>query len=211
MSSRRILKALTQGGGSSAAVALFFNCRTREMRPSFSFISIANELVHTCVSFEYWYVMEPFVSSFQNRIDKKGRVSVPASFRAILAKSDTAGDTPSQLFCYSAIDVNAIEAGGTPLVSKIYQLLEDLPPYSEERDILSSALFGASINLKIDSDGRIIVPQELRDYAKIEDYVTFVGMGDKFRIWSPELFETYMQDAREKAILHRKLFAQKAR
>ena len=136
---------------------------------------------------------------------------MPASFRAILAKTDIAADTPNQLFCYSALDVNAIEAGGAPLVSKIYQLLEDLPPYSEERDVLSSALFGASVNLKIDSDGCIIVPQQMRDYAKIDDYVTFVGMGDKFRIWSPELFEVYMQDAREKAILHRKLFAQKAR
>lgn len=136
---------------------------------------------------------------------------MPASFRAILAKTAEIDEAASQVFCYSAIDVCAIEAGGAPLVGKIYQLLEDLPPYSEERDILSSALFGASTNLKIDSDGRIIVPEAMRDYAKIKDNVTFVGMGDKFRIWSPELFETYMQNARNKAVEHRKLFAQKAR
>lgn len=145
--------------------------------------------------------MEPFVSSFQNKIDKKGRVSVPAPFRAILAH-----DALAQVFCYEAIEAPAIECGGAPLLNKIYQLLEDLPPYSDERDVLSTALFGGSMNLKIDSDGRIIIPDEMRQHANLKDYVTFVGMGDKFRIWSPELFETYMQDARLKAVEHRKLF-----
>lgn len=149
--------------------------------------------------------MEPFVSAFQNKIDKKGRVSVPAAFRAILSR-DVAQGEASQIFCYSAIEAPAIECGGAPLLTKIYQLLEDLPPYSDERDILSTALFGGSMNLKIDIDGRVVIPDEMREHAKLKDYVTFVGMGDKFRIWSPELFEIYMQDARKKAVEHRKLF-----
>lgn len=148
--------------------------------------------------------MQPFVSAFQNKIDKKGRVSVPAAFRTILEK-----DELNQVFCYAAIEAPAIECGGAPLLSKIYQLLEDLPPYSDERDVLSTALFGGSINLKIDSDGRIIIPDALRAHANLTDYVTFVGMGEKFRIWSPELFETYMADARAKAVEHRKLFGMK--
>ncbi|PCI86781.1 MAG: division/cell wall cluster transcriptional repressor MraZ [Hyphomicrobiales bacterium] len=152
--------------------------------------------------------MEPFVSSFQNKIDKKGRVSVPAAFRTILDR-DVQADGVHQVFCYPAIEAPAVECGGVPLLSKIYQLLEDLPPYSEERDVLSTALFGGSLQLKIDSDGRIIIPDEMREHANLTDYVTFVGMGDKFRIWSPELFASYMAEAREKAIEHRKLFGMK--
>lgn len=153
--------------------------------------------------------MEPFVSSFQNKIDKKGRVSVPAAFRAILDR-DVQDDGVHQVFCYPALEAPAIECGGAPLVTKIYQLLEDLPPYSEERDALSTALFGGSLQLKIDSDGRIIIPDALREHANLKDYVTFVGMGDKFRIWSPELFDDYMAEARLKAAEHRKLFGKKA-
>lgn len=148
--------------------------------------------------------MEVFVSSFQNKIDKKGRVSVPAAFRSILEKDGTL-----QVFCYPAIEAAAIECGGGELLTKIHQLLEDLPPYSEERDVLSTALFGGSLNLKIDSDGRIIIPDLLREHAQLKDYVTFVGMGDKFRIWSPEIFADYMADARLKAVEHRKLFRAK--
>ena len=146
--------------------------------------------------------MEPFVSSFQNKIDKKGRVSVPAAFRSIVVANGL-----NQIFCYSALDVPAVEAGGKPLLTKIYQLLEDLPTSSAARDLLSTALFGGSENLKIDNDGRIILPEAMREHAKITDHVTFVGMGDKFRIWSPQILEEYMAEARIKAISHRKLFA----
>lgn len=151
--------------------------------------------------------MEPFVSSFQNKIDKKGRVSVPASFRSILAKDSASGVV--QIFSYPAIDAAAIECGGASLLNKVYQLIEDLPPYSDERDEMSTALFGGSTQLKIDSDGRIILPDDLREQANLTDFATFVGMGDKFRIWSPKLFETYMREARAKAIEHRKLFGLK--
>ena len=148
------------------------------------------------------FIVQPFVSSYTNKIDKKGRVSVPAAFRAIVSQ-----DGLNQIFCYNALDVPAIEAGGAALVGKIDQLLGNLPPYSEERDILSTALFGLSENLKIDNDGRIILPEALRDAAKITNFVTFVGMGDKFRIWSPEIFDDYLVEAQKKAIEHRKLFS----
>lgn len=127
---------------------------------------------------------------------------MPAPFRNIIMQGDV-----SQAFCYPALDVLAIEVGGKPLVHKIYKLLEDLPPFSDERDILSTSLFGGSENLKIDSDGRIILPETFRAYAKINDFVSFVGMGDKFRIWSPEIFADYMDEVRQKSAEHRKLFA----
>ena len=97
--------------------------------------------------------MGQFVSSFTNKIDSKGRVSVPASFRAILAKEDDEG-----IYCYPSLDAPALDAGGTRLVNKIGELLEELAPFGDEKDQLATALYGDSMMLKIDTDGRVNLP-----------------------------------------------------
>ena len=144
--------------------------------------------------------MDQFVSRFTNRIDAKGRVSVPASFRSVLARDGFEG-----IYCYPSLDQPALDAGGSRLVSKIEGLLEDLPPYSDERDQLAAALFGVSEVLKIDKDGRTMVSEELREHAGITDRITFVGLGDKFQLWEPSRFEAHFREAREKVRELRKL------
>ena len=137
--------------------------------------------------------MEEFVSNFTNKIDAKGRVSVPASFRAVLTVEQS-----DEIFCHPALDAPALDAGGPRLVKHIRGLLEDLAPYSDEKDQLATALFGESEYLKIDSDGRIVLPQRLRDVVGLTNAVTFVGLGDKFQIWEPGQFEQARQEARSK-------------
>ena len=83
--------------------------------------------------------MDQFVSAFTNKIDTKGRVSVPASFRTVLAKDGLDG-----IYCYPSLDAPALDAGGQRLVDKINALVEDLAPYSDEKDQLATALFGTS-------------------------------------------------------------------
>lgn len=144
--------------------------------------------------------MDEFVSSFTNKIDAKGRVSVPASFRAVLAKEQS-----DEIFCHPALDSAALDAGGPRLVKHIRGLLEDLAPYSDEKDQLATALFGESEYLKIDSDGRIVLPQRLRDVAGFTSQVTFVGLGDKFQMWEPTQFEDARNAARSKVRDLRKL------
>lgn len=137
--------------------------------------------------------MDEFVSSFTNKIDAKGRVSVPAAFRAVLTKEGS-----DEVFCHPALDAPALDAGGPRLVRHIRGLLEALAPYSDEKDQLATALFGESEYLKIDGDGRIVVPPRLREVAGLTDAVTFVGLGDKFQIWAPPQFEEARQAARGK-------------
>lgn len=144
--------------------------------------------------------MGQFVSSFTNKIDSKGRVSVPASFRAILAKEEGEG-----IYCYPSLDAPALDAGGTRLVNQIGELLEELAPYGDEKDQLATALYGDSIMLKIDSDGRVNLPPALREHAGITDKVVFVGLGGKFQIWEPKKFEAHRLQAREKVRELRKL------
>jgi len=144
--------------------------------------------------------MGQFVSTFTNKIDSKGRVSVPASFRAILAKEDGEG-----IYCYPSLDAPALDAGGDRLVKQIGELLEELAPYGDEKDQLATALYGDSVMLKIDSDGRVNLPPALREHAGISDKVVFVGLGGKFQIWEPEKFEAHRLQAREKVRELRKL------
>jgi hypothetical protein len=85
---------------------------------------------------EEW--MDEFASRFDNKIDAKGRVSIPASFRAVLAKEGA-----EDIFCYPHLDRPALEAGGSRLVEKIKGILEDFPIDSPERDEIATAYFGS--------------------------------------------------------------------
>lgn len=145
--------------------------------------------------------MDRFVSTFTNKIDAKGRVSVPASFRAVLERDGYAGG----VYCYPSLDAPALDAGGERLAKKIDGLLERLPDYSNERDELSVALYGDVQVLSIDGDGRIVLPEGLRVHAGLSSQVTFVGLGDKFQMWEPQAFEERRRLAREKVRDSRKL------
>ncbi len=145
--------------------------------------------------------MDRFVSTFTNKIDAKGRVSIPAPFRAVLERDGYAGG----IYCYPSLDAPALDAGGERLAQKIDGLLAGLPDYSDERDELSVALYGDVQVLTIDGDGRIVLPEGLRTHAGIDGQVTFVGLGEKFQIWEPRAFADRRARARDKVRDHRKL------
>lgn len=137
--------------------------------------------------------MDRYVSNFTNRLDSKGRVSVPAPYRAALARDGHEG-----LFVHPSLDLQALDCGGNALLSEIDALLGALSPYSEERDSLSTALLGVSEVLKMDGEGRVVLTDSLKSYAGIGDQVTFVGHGSKFQIWEPARFQAHLAEARER-------------
>jgi transcriptional regulator MraZ len=150
--------------------------------------------------------MDRFVSHFILRLDAKGRVSIPASFRGVLARDRFEG-----LYCHPALDRPAIEAGGRALLAEIEQLVERFPPFSEEREQFSTALYGTSETLKIDGEGRVTLPDPLKDHAGIMDAVAFVGLGHKFQIWAPDRFSAQLSEATGKMrALRKRLSAQNA-
>ena len=146
--------------------------------------------------------MDRFVSTFTNRLDGKGRVSIPAPFRGVLERDGYAGG----IYCYPSLDAPALDAGGERLAQKIDGLLAGLPDYSDERDELSVALYGDVQVLSIDGDGRIVLPEALRQHAGLSTQVTFVGLGEKFQMWEPGRFEARRAQARAKVQQHRALF-----
>jgi MraZ protein len=149
--------------------------------------------------------MERFVSTFINKIDAKGRVSIPAPFRAILERDGYPAGGARGVYCYPSLDAPALDAGGERLAQKIDGLLRGLPDYSDERDELSVALYGDVQVLAIDGDGRIGLPEALRAHAGLGTQVAFVGLGDKFQMWTPERFAERRANARAKVQEHRKL------
>jgi MraZ protein len=135
--------------------------------------------------------MDGFVATFVNRLDQKGRVSVPAPFRAVLAREGQEG-----LYCYPALDRPAIDAGGAKLQAAIATRLEPFETFSDDYETLSTAFYGESRILKVDPDGRVILPEEFRAYAGVADTAVFVGQGFKFQIWEPERFAERQREAR---------------
>jgi MraZ protein len=137
--------------------------------------------------------MDQFVSHYILRLDAKGRVSVPASFRAVLARDGFEG-----LYCHPAIDRPALDAGGNALLAEIQALIAGYAPYSERREQFALSLYGTSETLKIDSEGRVVLTETLKVHAGITDAATFVGLGHKFRIWEPSRFRAELAEATEK-------------
>jgi MraZ protein len=150
--------------------------------------------------------VDRFFSHFILRLDAKGRVSVPAPFRAVLAREGADG-----LFCYPAPDRAAVEAGGRSLMTEIEDLIGRFPPFSEEREQFATALYGTSETLKIDAEGRVSLTDHLKDHAGILDAVAFVGLGHKFQIWAPDRFSARLSEATGKMrALKKRLGAERA-
>jgi MraZ protein len=150
--------------------------------------------------------VDRFFSHFILKLDAKGRVSVPAPFRAVLAR-----DGDDSLFCYPALDRPALEAGGSALMREIEDLIGRFPPFSDEREQFATALYGTSETLKIDAEGRVSLSDPLKDHAGIMDAVAFVGLGHKFQIWAPDRFSARLSEATGKMrSLKKRLGAERA-
>lgn len=135
-----------------------------------------------------------FLSTFTNRIDKKGRISVPATFRAVLAGQEFQG-----IVAYSSLINPCVEACGMGRIEKLSRQIETLDPFSEERDALAATIFGESMQLGFDSEGRVTLPPTLLMAAQIKEEAVFVGKGETFEIWEPKQFADYAQRARKTA------------
>ena len=137
--------------------------------------------------------MNIFVGTHLNRIDRKGRVSVPAGFRAVLGKDTMFYAFPSFLHL-------AIECRGEAFMEALNTQVGDLAAFSDEQDSLAEAIFAVSHALPFDPEGRVVLPEKLREHAGIADQVAFVGKGKAFQIWEPASHQAFQQQARERAL-----------
>ena len=139
-----------------------------------------------------------FLSTYENKLDKKGRVSVPASFRSYLSNLGYNG-----VVCYPSFNNQSIEAWPQDRIEKISNAIDSLNPFEEKKDYFATSILSESINLQFDNEGRIILTSKLLKYSKIKNNVLFVGQGKTFQIWEPAVFEKFKVNAKKKSNLNR--------
>ena len=139
-----------------------------------------------------------FLSSYENKLDKKGRVSVPASYRSYLSNLGYNGVT-----CYPSFNHQSIEAWPQDRIEKISNTIDSLNPFEEKRDYFATSILSESVNLQFDTEGRVSLTEKLLNHAKIKNNILFVGLGKTFQIWEPTTFEKFKANAKKKANLNR--------
>ena len=134
-----------------------------------------------------------FLSTYVNKVDRKGRVSVPAPFRTVLSGQNSAG-----ILAFRSFKHNALDCSGLARVEEMAAQMETLAEFSEEYENLA-ALFADMKQLPFDSEGRIILPEDLLQFVGITESVAFVGQGKNFQVWEPAAHEAHQEARRQSA------------
>lgn len=136
-----------------------------------------------------------FLGTHQNKLDAKGRVSIPAAFRAAL-RAD-ADDTISFVVRPSHIHP-CIEAWPLSAFEKLEEPLDQLATFSEEQEDLATVIYPDALPLECDREGRVLLPESLVRHAGLGDLVTFLGLGRNFQIWEPNAAEHRLAEAHDR-------------
>ena len=135
--------------------------------------------------------MNRFLSNAVNRIDAKGRVSVPAHFRTVVQQRGY-----SELYAIRQLDVPALDVGGLDLLDRYEERMKLEDPFLQAADDMSFFVHGDGAFLKLDQDGRITVTDFIREHTGISSEVAFVGRGNFFQMWEPGKLSAYGAEVR---------------
>ncbi len=139
-----------------------------------------------------------FLSNYENKLDKKGRVSVPATFRSYLNSMGYNG-----FISYPSFNHSALEACSQDRIEKLSNTIDSLNPFEEKRDYFATSILSESENLQFDTEGRVSLSNKLLNHANIKNSILFVGLGKTFQIWEPKNFAKFKTLARKKAFQNR--------
>ena len=143
--------------------------------------------------------MTHFLGTHQNRLDAKGRVSVPAPFRAVLRNLANGDDDTAPLVLRPSHKHACVEGWPATSFRKLAEPLERLDLFGEDHDDLAAALYADAHPIEIDREGRMVLPDALVAYANLSDAVVFMGLGKLFQIWEPQAAAKRVAEARERA------------
>ncbi len=131
-----------------------------------------------------------FLSTFEKQLDAKRRIVVPQEYRAL-----TSGPFEG-VFCFPCIEADCLEGGGQALFQQYKTLIEELAFGDPLRSALETTVYGGVTQLGFDSAGRITLPEALCEEFGLTDWVTVVGMGDRFQIWSRDAYKARRAEQR---------------
>lgn len=136
--------------------------------------------------------MNRFLSNVTSKVDAKGRVSVPAAFRTVMASRGI-----QELYCIQDFVFPAISVGGPDLLDRFERQIAAEDPFSLQANQMSLLIHGGGVYMKLDAEGRLMVTDFIRDFTGIAAEVTFVGRADHFQLWQPQAFQEMQAAARE--------------
>jgi Uncharacterized protein conserved in bacteria len=137
--------------------------------------------------------MALFTGTFENKVDRKGRVSLPADFR-----SELSGDDARVIYIYPAPRHDRLDACDKAFMQRLVESIEERPLYSDEEEDLSEIIVATARKTLMDETGRVVLPSDLAALVGITDTAVFVGKGSRFQIWAPEAYPAYFKMVRER-------------
>ena len=143
--------------------------------------------------------MNLFLSQFVNKIDKKGRVSLPSQYRNILSKKSN-----NEIILFKSLKFKSIEGCSSERIDKIADKIEELDIFSDDQDDFATSIFSEIIPTNLDKEGRFLIPENLKAYSNISSEVTFIGQGYYFQIWEPQAATERQKKSRERLVREKK-------
>lgn len=139
-----------------------------------------------------------FMDSILNKVDSKGRVSLPADYRAIVKELN------SEIVCYRSLTSPCVEGCLEDMLDKLASEIENSTDFfSQTQDDLTNLIFGDAKRFSFDSTGRIVLTEKLLNHAQITDSAVFVGKGRKFQIWNPQNWQLEEERIRREVLKRR--------
>ena len=139
--------------------------------------------------------MDLFVSQFVNKIDKKGRVSLPSLFRNVLPKN-----SKNEIILFKSLKFNSIEGCSSERINKIANKIDELDIFSDDQDDFATSIFSEILPTNLDKEGRFLIPENLKSYSNISNKVTFIGQGNYFQMWEPQAAIKRQKNSRERLV-----------
>ncbi len=136
------------------------------------------------------------------KVDAKGRLSIPAPFRRVIQSCDpdyADGRRPNIVVVYGDARQNWLEVYTIDAINEIDDQVSSMQRGSPERLRLEELMYGQSIETQIDDDGRLVLPQKLREKIGLDTEAFFISQGDHFNIWNPAVYQE--RAARRSALL----------
>jgi MraZ protein len=145
-------------------------------------------------------VVRRFRGEFHQKVDGKGRVSIPADFRRVLESGDpqwSEGKSPEFVIVYGDHRRSFLECFTMEAAAEVDEKIARLPRGSMDRRMLERMFNGLSLKTSIDETGRIVLPQKLRTKIDLGEEAYFIATGDTFQMWKPETYEAEEQSRTE--------------
>lgn len=128
-----------------------------------------------------------------NKVDSKGRVSIPAGFRRVLEAGDPNWQpdrNPELVIVYGDHRRSYLECYTMAAIEEVDAKIDALPRGSMQRKMLERMFNGQSFPTNVDETGRLVLPAKLRTKIGLEAEAFFIAAGDTFQIWKPETYES---------------------